>query len=95
MKPLPRAPLTKEDWFAWNCVELRLIRAGVPGWSLRRWRYINGDERDAELMLSAQEVAQFGPAAIQLHGIDCRGWLSDRYSIEDTEDGEGVWRRDV
>jgi hypothetical protein len=35
------------------------------------------DRSDAELMLQAQRIAACGPAAIQLEGIDCRGWDED------------------
>ena len=35
---------------------------------------IQSDRQSAVLMLLAQDIAQFGPTAINLHGIPCRGW---------------------
>jgi hypothetical protein len=47
----------------------------------------DSDERDADLMLEAQHVAEWGPAAIELHGIACRGWNDRGYYRE------RVWMR--
>jgi hypothetical protein len=78
--------LTEEDSRIWT----RQARYAYDGsFFLSR----NQDRRDADLMLQAQEVAQFGPAAIELYGIACRGWNSSAYWIEDTADGEGIWQR--
>jgi len=87
MKPLPPILLTKEDHDIW-------CRVTWDG-HLHGWHELaqDSDRRDAELMLRAQEVAQFGPAAIELYGIACRGWNSPPYWIEDTADGEGIWQR--
>jgi hypothetical protein len=89
MRLFPVAPLTDEDMWAW-CFALRKMDTKTSGsWSA----YEQADRRDADLMLQAQEVAQFGPAAIELYGIACRGWNSPPYWIEDTADGEGIWQR--
>jgi hypothetical protein len=92
MKPLP--VLTEEDWSIW----LRLRAGQFDSSNDDSWleivdHYEASDRRDAELMLRAQEVAQFGPAAIELYGIACRGRNSPPYWIEDTADGEGIWQR--
>lgn len=84
MKPLPDCSLlTKEDLDIWVCRK----------WA--RYTFTIADRRDAALMLEAQEIARwYGPAAIELHGIACRGWNDRGYWIEDTDDGEGLWQRD-
>jgi hypothetical protein len=41
------------------------------------------DCRDADLMLQAQEVAQFGPCPLELYGIPCRGWSIGSYKQVD------------
>jgi hypothetical protein len=91
MKPFPSAPLTLEDMAIWSGIQRRWIARFYN--VLREHVTSEVDRRDADLMLQAQEVAQFGPAAIELYGIACRGWNSTPYWIEETADGEGVWQR--
>ncbi len=88
MKPLPRAALTEEDshiWYGRSPLGYNLVLRHIS---------IECDRRDAALMLEVQQVAEWGPAAIELHGIACRGWNDRGYWIEDTDDGEGIWQRD-
>lgn len=48
------------------------VRSFLLGW---RFAYsLEQDRRDGNLMLMAQTIAAHGPAAIELHGIACRGW---------------------
>lgn len=64
-------PYTAEDADIWVCVGL------WPCFALNDFLELNsaiGDRRDADLMLWAQQVSQFGDAAVELDGIDCRGW---------------------
>jgi hypothetical protein len=89
MNLLPPANLTPEDTSIWCEVYLRAGRR--PEFGIVR--AAAADRHDAELMLQAQEVAQFGPAAIELYGIAFRGWDSSAYWIEETADGEGIWMR--
>lgn len=71
-----------------------MLHGGRTAWAVSlRALALAGDISDADLMLHAQEVAQFGPAAIELYGIAFRGWNSTPYWIEETDDGEGVWMR--
>lgn len=72
MRPrLEPAPYTQEDSDIWMCV-------GLWGpFALNDKLELSssiGDRRDADLMLVAQEIARFGPCAIELYGIACRGW---------------------
>lgn len=91
MKPLLKsAPLTFLDSTIWLHVAAR-FSLDYP----LRLDLVSGDvdRRDAALMLHTQQIASFGPAAIELYGIPCRGWNEHGYWIEDTDDGEGVWCR--
>lgn len=54
----------------------RILRTGREAQILRTFG-LYGDARDADLMFEAAKIASCGPAAIQLHGIDCRGWDQD------------------
>jgi hypothetical protein len=95
MKPrLPVEALTPEDQAIWRaicCFSFHRQRLSVCA----EHQAQEQDRRDADLMLQAQEVAQFGPsAAIELYGIACRGWNVCAYWIErDDEEGEGTWHR--
>jgi hypothetical protein len=90
VKRLPAGTWTTEDTDIWVRV---LERHGLYWYASNLIWFQEQDRRDAELMLQAQEVAQFGPAAIELYGIACRGWNSTPYWIEETADGEGIWQR--
>lgn len=59
----------------------RLFRTGYFGQVLRTFGLV-GDSRDADLMWQAQEIVRFGDAAIQLYGIDCRGWKDVAATID-------------
>jgi hypothetical protein len=72
MKPRqPPVALTPEDTSIWMWV---ILRSRMTANELYGNSGFHADRRDADLMLWATEVAQFGPASIQLDGIDCRGW---------------------
>jgi len=72
MKQLESGALTPED--------LAILKRGTRHPELgmeRKIRALMGyqsDRQGAVLMLLAQDIAQFGPTAINLHGIPCRGW---------------------
>lgn len=52
-----------------------MLRGGRTAWAVSlRALALAGDISDADLMLHAQELAQFGNAAISIYGIECRGW---------------------
>jgi hypothetical protein len=75
MKPrLGSAPWTDDDEKIWADLIQRSRVRSADGLCNLCFRSEESDRRDAALMLWAQEVAQFGEAAIQLNGIDCRGW---------------------
>jgi hypothetical protein len=75
VKPLPVAPLTKEDGDIWVRVINRSRRCfSAHDAGLYHRVTLGADRRDADLMLQAQEIASFGPTGIQLYGIDFRGW---------------------
>jgi hypothetical protein len=95
VKRLPSAPFTREDLWIWAGRYTRRSWTEVSTGDafVAQMNVIGQDNRDAELMLEAQEFAQFGPAAIELYGIAFRGWNSPAYWIEETEDGQGVWMR--
>ena len=67
---LGAAPLTRTDWGIFLLLAARR-RCPIEYVLLQ---CLSADNRDADLVLRAQEIARFGPAAIQLWGIDCRGW---------------------
>ncbi len=71
MKPrLESAPLTPEDFRIWD----RLMDPPPPREGISAVDYVTADRRDADLMLHTQQIASFGPAAIELYDIPCRGW---------------------
>jgi hypothetical protein len=82
LKSLPSAPTTREDRAIWLRFNLPLKKprpklAVSPA-------YHEADRRDAELMLEAQQIANFGDAAIELYGIAFRGWTEGgRYQDHD------------
>lgn len=92
VKPLLNClPMSGKDTDIWHLVVDRFYASkrapryaftGLWSGSLTQGR------RDAELMLQAQEIAQFGPAAIQLFGIDCRGWTCDQLMWLDAQSDE-------
>lgn len=87
MKPLPTALPLEEEIEVWRALAHReRFRVFGPYGILGKIR--ESDRRDAELMLQAQEIAQFGPAAIQLFGIDCRGWACDQLMWLDAQSDE-------
>ena len=87
MKPLPTALPLEEEIEVWRALAHReRFRVFGPYGILGKIR--ESDRRDAELMLQAQEIAQFGPAAIQLFGIDCRGWTCDQLMWLDAQSDE-------
>jgi hypothetical protein len=71
VKPLPRAPLTKEDRLIWLRINIPLNR---PPRNPLTPAYFLADRRDAALMLFAQQIARYGPSAIEISGIRVRGW---------------------
>lgn len=76
MKPrLRSAPWTEEDraaWFDWQVNRNRDLQL----WGALERISWPADRRDADLMFQAQEVRHFGPAGLQLYGIDFMGWAS-------------------
>lgn len=63
----PPLPLTAEDQKIWT----------RPTWYAYNGSFFmsrHSDRRDAYRMCQAQEIAQFGPAAIELDGDAFRGW---------------------
>ena len=64
---------TIADAIVWATVMFRLGNRGRFG-SVLWTRSLMRDRDDANLMLLAQELAQFGNAAISIYGIECRGW---------------------
>lgn len=88
------APLTNEDCGIWLMVTYTLYSRSGPIKREAESFKPGCDRRDAALMLEARQEAEWGPGPIELHGIACRGWNSQAYWIEDTDDGEGVWMRD-
>lgn len=68
------APLTEEDLEAWGQVCER-FRPGGPCYWYEATRA--ADRRAADLMFMASDIAKYGPCAIQLFGIDCRGWSEE------------------
>lgn len=69
MKPLPVAPLTRDDIAIWLAIEARHRHVTSMYHS-----HTHQDRRDAELMYEASSISADGPAAIELYGIACRGW---------------------
>lgn len=52
-----------------------MLRGGTAAWAVSlRALGLASDIIDADLMLHAQQLAQFGNAAISIYGIECRGW---------------------
>lgn len=74
----PPCPLTAEDYRIWRnlCVWCfhRPAQAAGRGIVCAESLAKASDQKDYRLMLVAQQIAAHGPAAIQLEGIDCRGW---------------------
>lgn len=72
MKQFPSGELTPED----RAILKRGIRHPELGME-RKIRALTGFQSDCQgamLMLLAQDIARFGPAAINLRGVACRGW---------------------
>jgi hypothetical protein len=73
MKPLPVDHLAVEDEsvLAWWCWHRDSGYTYLADW------YAERNQRDWMLMYHASTISQFGPAAITLDGIDCRGWTQE------------------
>lgn len=63
--------MTDEDRFIWRLNFLAApVGHGVP--MLRG--YLNADRYDSDLLKFVAQMASFGPAAIEVGGVNCRGW---------------------
>lgn len=72
---LESAPLTEEDRDIW-------LRVAVDFGAQHGFHCLDlflrcADRRDADLMFMASDIAKYGPCAVQLFGIDCRGWSQE------------------
>lgn len=75
MKPrLEPAPPTEEDFEVCCLVAYRFSFGDHVRWNALAHVTREAAKRDADLMFQAQELAQFGNAAISIYGIECRGW---------------------